>query len=231
MSNICGIYKITSPSNRIYIGQAKNIESRWRDYYGLYSSVIGQTKLYRSFVKYGVENHTFEIIEECTIEELNCKERDWQDFYDVLNGGLNCILQDTLEKPRYISEETRKKMSEAQKGCKSYLYGKKLSEEVRKKMSNRQLGNKNVNFGKFGELHHNYKKPLSEDVKRKMSDSIKRVNSNLISGFASKPLIDIETGVFYYSIVDASNIYNISYSHLINMLNGERTNKTNLRRC
>ena len=29
---ICGIYKITSPTGRIYIGQSKNIKQRFRDY-------------------------------------------------------------------------------------------------------------------------------------------------------------------------------------------------------
>lgn len=231
MNNNCGIYRITSPSGRIYVGQAKNIKARWRDYYGLYSSVIGQTMLYRSLKKYGVEEHAFEVIENCTEQDLNTRERYWQDLHDVLNGGLNCVLQESGEKRRVFSEETRKKMSEAQIGSKSHLYGKKLTQETRKKMSERQIGDKNHMFGVYGILHHNYNKVVSNESKSKMSQAQNRVNSKLKVGFASKPLIDIETGVFYYSIKDASNIYTISYSHLNKMLNGDRTNKTNLRRC
>lgn len=46
---------------------------------------------------------------------------------------------------------------------------------------------------------------------------------------ASKPLIDIETGVFYDSCVDASEILGINYSTLTCMLAGHDRNRTNLR--
>lgn len=32
MDKICGIYKITSPSSKIYIGQSKNISKRYKTY-------------------------------------------------------------------------------------------------------------------------------------------------------------------------------------------------------
>ena len=41
-------------------------------------------------------------------------------------------------------------------------------------------------------------------------------------------LIDTSTGIIYSSIKEASKIYLISRSHLSHMLNGTRTNKTNL---
>ena len=50
---------ITSPLNKIYIGQSINIENRWKQYKRL--GCKKQIKLYNSFIKYGVENHTFEI--------------------------------------------------------------------------------------------------------------------------------------------------------------------------
>lgn len=231
LNKICGIYKVTSPTERVYIGQAKNIKARWRDYYGMYSLVKGQVKLYRSFIKYGVASHTFEILEVCEIEKLNERERYWQDFYDVLNGGLNCILQQALEKRRVFSKDTLKKMSHAQKGVKSHLYGKKLSEKTRRKMSERQIGEKNLMFGRCGELHHNYKKELSLETKIKMAEGTRRVNRGLVTGFASKPIIDIETGVFYNSITDAVKYHGTSYSHLVKMIDGIKPNKTNLRRC
>ena len=77
-----GIYKITSPSNRIYIGQSSNVKERFKAYKQLQKSKF-LTKLYRSFLKYGIENHKFEIIEECLPELLNERERFWQDYYNV----------------------------------------------------------------------------------------------------------------------------------------------------
>ena len=67
-----GIYKITNPEGKIYIGQSINIEKRWKGYKNFHCK--GQHKLYNSLKKYGPENHTFEIIEECIMEELDIRE-------------------------------------------------------------------------------------------------------------------------------------------------------------
>ena len=109
-----GIYKITSPSKRIYIGQSKDVESRLNDYSNL-NNCNKQTKLWRSFLKYGVINHVFEIIEECEFENLNFRERYWQEYYEVVEKGLNCFYTKTDEKPREISEEYKKQISDTLK--------------------------------------------------------------------------------------------------------------------
>lgn len=65
-----GIYKITSPSGRVYIGQSVNIEGRLEDYkWGV--NIKSQRKLYRSILKYGYFKHIFEVVEECSIEEVD----------------------------------------------------------------------------------------------------------------------------------------------------------------
>ena len=108
---ITGIYKIISPNNRVYIGQSINIEKRFKDYKFLKSKL--QRLLHRSFLKYGVENHVFEIVEECLIEQLNERERYWQEHYDVLNveKGLNLKYTETSDRSGILSEESKKKVS------------------------------------------------------------------------------------------------------------------------
>jgi hypothetical protein len=91
--NMIGIYKITSPSGKVYIGQAVDIERRKKEYTGLHCK--NQTKLHNSLVKYGFSEHIFEVLEECNIEELNIRERHWQDYYEVLETGLNLRLTGT----------------------------------------------------------------------------------------------------------------------------------------
>lgn len=141
--NICGIYKITSPSNRVYTGQGINLYDRLVKYKNLQCK--GQTRLYKSLLKYGWEAHTFEIIEECEFEQLNIRERYWQDFYDVLGeNGLNCVLTKTDELPQKMSEETKKKIGNANKGERNHMYGRK------------------------GELHPNFGKPMSDEQKEKL---------------------------------------------------------------
>ena len=65
-----GIYKITNPNGKVYIGQSIDLERRLYYYKNLKQS-NSQILLNRSFLKYGTVNHTFEIIEECEIELLN----------------------------------------------------------------------------------------------------------------------------------------------------------------
>lgn len=133
MSEICGIYKITSPSGKIYIGQSKNIKNRLKKYKSL--SINKQPKIERSIKKYGWDNHNFEIIEECLLDDLNNRERYWQDFYNVLGeNGLNCVLTRSEEKIFEMSDETKKKIAYYNSNFKTY------SEETRRKISESKLG-------------------------------------------------------------------------------------------
>jgi group I intron endonuclease len=134
----CGIYKIISPTNRVYIGQAVDIYHRWNIYKKLDCKT--QQRLYNSLKKYGFEKHTFEIVELCEIEHLNIFERKWQDFYNVTGiKGLNCKLTKTKDKSGKLSEETKKRMSKYWKdayanGKKHPCTGIKLTEEHKQKI-------------------------------------------------------------------------------------------------
>jgi group I intron endonuclease len=110
-----GIYKITSPSNKIYIGQSINIEKRKNQYKILDKNCIGP-KLYNSLSKYGWEQHNHEIIEECNLIQLNEQEIYWKQYYINLYGWskmLFCELYDMGGGPK--SEETKQKQSISQK--------------------------------------------------------------------------------------------------------------------
>ena len=176
LNNIIGIYKIISPSGKIYIGQSRNIVKRRKTYERLSDSISKQVKLFNSLNKYGWAKHVFEIIEECEILDLKCRERHWQDFYDVLGkNGLNCILQECEDTPRVISEETRDKLSKANFGKKKVLTeegliglrkahkGKIFSEESRQKLSNSLKAYYEENESKTIGFKH------SDEAKAKMS--------------------------------------------------------------
>lgn len=59
-NKIIGIYKITSPNNRIYIGQSRNIKRRLYRYSRL--ECKEQPILYRSLLKYGIENRRWYVL-------------------------------------------------------------------------------------------------------------------------------------------------------------------------
>jgi len=84
---ISAIYKITSPSGLIYIGQTINFKKRMTNYksYG----AKGQTALNNSLLKYGFEQHTVEILEEVDKELLFEKEIFYINKFDSVKKGLN----------------------------------------------------------------------------------------------------------------------------------------------
>lgn len=75
---ICGIYKITNQINgKCYIGQSTNILKRWAEHRNRATSKGSEGyegHFYRSIRKYGLNNFSFEILEECPKEDLNEKE-------------------------------------------------------------------------------------------------------------------------------------------------------------
>lgn len=86
-----GIYKITSLTNNMpYVGQSVDIRTRWRDHIkaglGINSS---NNRLYTAMKHEGPENFTFELLEECTRDKLNEKERYWINFFHTEDFGLN----------------------------------------------------------------------------------------------------------------------------------------------
>lgn len=215
-----GIYKITSPSSRIYIGQSIDIEKRLYYYKSLRCKQ--QPILFKSLLKYGFTNHIFEVIEECSIDLLNERERYWQDYYDVLNGGLNCVLTKTNEKNRVICEKTKLILGKKNKesgmflGEKNPFFGKKHTEETKKILRYKNSGKNSFFYGKKrpdhslrikGENHFNWGKKLqwaSEMNKKRIG----LLNSRSII------LLDLNSGVYYYSLKDYCDINKIDISTL-----------------
>jgi len=251
-----GIYRITSPSKKVYIGQSIDIEKRFKHYKRLYNC-IRQRALYNSFIKYGVQNHLFEVIEECDINMLNERERYWQDFYEVLSEkGLNCKLTKTNDKSGRVSEEVRIK-----------LRGKRiLSDEQRNKMRlnlKQQQANDVDWFKKTGKgllgikrsletrqkisISHKGKKSSEESrlkmsiAKRNMSietkikiglaskgrKQSKETIQKRVSKFKGKSVRNKVTGELYVGVKVVSELFGYKYNTLANMLNGHRKNNSN----
>lgn len=113
MNKICGIYKITSPTGRIYIGQSRDIFKRVETYRNV--RCAKQVRLYRSIIKHGWNAHVFKIIHICDSSELNDLEKYYIKFYDCFNtpNGLN--LTSGGDSP-IVSTETKIKIGLASKG-------------------------------------------------------------------------------------------------------------------
>ncbi len=152
MAKIAGIYKITSPSLKVYIGQSFDLELRFR----LYGKMrcMGQRALYSSLKKYGYASHRIEVIhylpldidqstidnyerlyiqlfKECGVKLLNLK--------DGGSKGKHCeatkLLISKKITGRTLSEAHRKKMSENFTGAGHPFFGKKATESHKQNIS------------------------------------------------------------------------------------------------
>ena len=122
---ICGIYKITNLVNgKVYIGQSVDIYKRWKSHkWSSYNKNCSDYDniLHRAFRKYGEDKFSFEIIEECSEEELNEKEIYYIKEYNsyVKNesaNGYNLTIGGDGTRGRVVTEEQLVKMSQIMKG-------------------------------------------------------------------------------------------------------------------
>ena len=91
-SDPSGVYKITRlKTGEVYIGQAVHLPDRWQQHlktvYG--AGTIARSMLHTTMQKDGVENFTFEMIEEVPKEKLREREKYWIDFYQSKSYGMN----------------------------------------------------------------------------------------------------------------------------------------------
>lgn len=239
-----GIYKITSPSGKVYIGKAKNINSRKSRYKNLHCSE--QPKIYRSIKKYGWEQHIFEIIEECLSDNLIEREIHWKQYYlDQVNGNwqqvLFCQLIDTGGDK---SEETKQKISLANKGRKltietkqkmsSFQKGKKLTDKTKQKISLAKTGHKCYDNPEYKNHILNLHKrfvgiPKTDEVKKKISEGNKGKRKSKefresVHKWIQKPIeqYDLEGNFIkeWSSMKEASISLNINKSNISNACRG-----------
>jgi group I intron endonuclease len=108
-----GIYKITNPQGKSYIGQSKNIDKRIKSH--KYGDCKKNRKFYQSVLEYGWENHYTEILCECDINDLNKFEEHFILLHNSVINGLN--LSSGGKSPKY-SDDSKFLMSLQRKGVK-----------------------------------------------------------------------------------------------------------------
>lgn len=206
-----GIYKITSPSGKIYIGQSTNIENRWEKGHK-YCSGSGK-KLQNSIKKYGWDNHKQEIIEECSIEILLERESYWIEYYNSYKKGLNSSLKGGIQ--GYKDELWKKAHSDGLKGRKGFWEGKK-----RPKHSDfLKTQGSGLSYERTQEHKVNISKTSKKTWENKKEEIIKKIKQNKI-GKKTKSIICNETQKIYSSIKECSEQTNISKGCICSFVKG-----------
>ena len=154
------VYIHTCPNEKKYVGlTTAEPKKRW----GLNGAKYKSNKhFYRAIQNFGWDNIDHQVFEVDTKEEMFFLEKYFISYYQTNknefgynkssggeNGGVGC----------HRSEETKRKMSEANKGRISNRKGKHHSEESKKKISESQKGNQ-----------YHKGKPHSEETKKKISE-------------------------------------------------------------
>ena len=208
------IYKATSPSGKVYIGQTIKTISRRKDEH--YSSAFRKNnniyinnykiskaiRKYDDTIKWAILHYDVAInsLDKLEKEEIK-KHNSFKSGYNSTEGGGGCSGWSP-------SKETRKKISESN-------MGKKHSAEARKKISNASRGNKNM-LGK----HH------SEESREKIS----KANSGKNNGRAKLNYeivqeIKIKYRTGKYTHKQLSKEYNVGQTTIGNAINNLLWNK------
>lgn len=110
------IYKYTSPSEKVYIGQTYNEKCRKQNFKCL-SSSYGSPKIDNARRKYGPENFQYEILfsietedKELLMNELNSKEQYFIEQFDSINNGYNVLRGGSVYHEYIYSKEDREKI-------------------------------------------------------------------------------------------------------------------------
>lgn len=221
MEIICGIYKITSPTGRIYIGQSVNVLARWQSHR---TDRRQNTILCNSILKHGYDSHKFEILERCKESDLNRLEKHYVDKFDSFNSITGMNLRDGGGSHGRFCDATKQKISrtrierkikaskeQAQKQSASlrlaYATGKRPKPDMR--------GSRNPFFGKH---------PSLETI----SHLSKIRTGLLVSGRngRAKLVLNTQTGIFYDSVTDAALSIGRNANMIMEKLRGDRNNNT-----
>jgi group I intron endonuclease len=188
---VWSIYRIKNLLNsKIYIGQTKDPKTRWSRHKS--DARLGKKYnwyLYDAMRKYGVDNFIFEVIAQTKyIEEVDRLEILLIEQYKSTDRNFGYNISEGGQSNKLVSVETREKQSKAAKGRKPWNKNIPCSEETKKLLSEANKGKKfrlgvkasaetkkilsNINLGK----------KASEETIEKMSRSMMGKNAGKKNG-------------------------------------------------
>jgi group I intron endonuclease len=242
------IYKITSPTGKVYIGQSWNFRNRIRFYKN--NLCKRQVKIYNSLLKYGYDNHKVEIVHELPTDV----SQSILDNYEILYWELykNCYVEmlnikepgrggkrskESIEKQlktRKIngykhSQEVLNKISLSNKGK---VRTPEMIDKMKEGLKGRKQSQESIN--KMIETKRQNNKPFTEEHRKRISEALKGKPRPYAKHLTTRPtkarkVIDTNTNKIFNTIKEAAEENNMTAFNLRNRLVGIVNNNTSLK--
>lgn len=205
---------INKINNKVYIGQTKSVEKRWR-----LNGIEYQRSsfFYSAIEKYGWDNFEHKILKDnLSKEEADYWEEYYINYYDSLNHNKGYNIRHGGSHGA-LSEETKQKLSDIAKekglwkgelnprhldplfGERNGMYGKHHTEKTKKKISEANKG-----------------RAMSDEAKEKISKTLREHH------VLAKKVLCVETGEIFNSVRQAGEAYHIAHECIGRVCRGER---------
>ena len=178
MKGVCGIYLLRNNVNgKVYVGQSVDICKRW--YFHRLSANRGdKSPLYSAMRKYGINEFSVQVLEECEVTKLDEREAYWMDFYEARERGYNLmpagqngrVMDDAMRK--WFSENSKKwkPTEEIIEKIRASSTGRKHSDETKKKIGESSRLRWKLKFRPMVQIDAFARmKPKSKETRFKMS--------------------------------------------------------------
>jgi len=224
---ICGIYMITNKlTGEQYIGQSRNIKQRWFSHTA--PNTREYNRMHKDIKKQGKNTFDFIILEECSVKELDKKEKYYiakvHPSYNISTGGRGNYgfkpteeqkeksRQGALKQWREMDEETKQKII---KNNLTWPHkGYKMSEETKKKISEKNKGKK---------WTPELREKIAEAKRKKKESGYRQTNEG-----HKKTVICTTTSQTFESGKAAGEYFGISPSSITGVLKGRQKATHNL---
>lgn len=214
-SQFCGIYMITNNiGGKIYVGQSKNIFARWSKHIReAFTEPFDNSILHKAIRKYDISCFQFKILELCSEDELDKKERFYIDLYEatkdnynILDGGSGASFKGISNHNSKLKDEDVYNIREQYKNLKTW---KEVFEQYKNTISQNTF--KDVWIGKTWQ--HIHMDVYDEEIKLKQRNNYDRVQSHKwMQKLSDEDILKIRT--FKNEGFKPKYIYDNYYSHI-----------------
>ena len=212
MHRVAGIYSITNKINgKCYVGSSINLAIRKKNHVGeLRGNRHGNEHLQRAWNKYGGDSFRFEVLAVLGTTEKILRIVENMYLYN-LKPKYN-MAKSATRSPMYgrkHTDETKAKVSRANKGKPGYWKGKKMSEEAKQKMRDNHADFSGKNHPQYG---------TKQSLETRMKIKKNRVNfrygeTNPLSKLKTVEVLEIrrlyKTGKFTLALL--GRMFNVAY--------------------